>query len=477
MDKRQSACNHRGVTKRPLPDAVIALLFFVATLVTRIPVLSRSVLDWDESLYFIMAQQWRLGHLPYTTVWDNKPLGIYAIFALFQAIFGDRVFAIRFATIVFISILAFTVFKITQAITQNRPSAWVAGAALLICSLSNDGLSANTELFMATFTALAVLTALTTDLGLLVGLLLGAALMVKYVAVFETPAVFFLFVLRQRRIRATLTPILGAAIPVGVTILLYGAAGRLGLWWHDSIASNFRRVDVPFTAQAMHYAFHTELWRWGPMLLSGLAIFPATLLRRRGPEIFLSAWLLGGAVGVVAAKSFYDHYFLQILPVLCVILGLWFSRLPRHVVLQAAMLVAALGLPAWAAQTALRNTAGPDAPILAAAALNPQHPTSIYVFDTQPIIYALTGTTPPTPYVLPSELIGNTMPHVTGADAGAEVARILAAKPEFILRRSDPSTDPSVINPAIYAQVDAALAVHYELWRHCHGILIFRLKN
>ena len=159
--------------------------------------------------------------------------------------FGDRIFAIRFATIVFVSLLAFTVFKITQAITQNRPAAWVAGAALVLCSLSNDGLSANTELFMATFTALAVLTALTTDLGLLVGLLLGAAFMVKYVAVFETPAVFFLFLLRQRRIRAALTPILGAAIPVGVTILLYAAAGRLGLWWHDSIASNFRRVDVP----------------------------------------------------------------------------------------------------------------------------------------------------------------------------------------------------------------------------------------
>ena len=61
-----------------------------------------------------MAQQWRLGHLPYTTVWDNKPIGIYAIFALFQAIFGDRVFAIRIATIVFVSVLAFTVFKISK---------------------------------------------------------------------------------------------------------------------------------------------------------------------------------------------------------------------------------------------------------------------------------------------------------------------------------------------------------------------------
>src|ERR1700688_185311 len=155
MDKSKPACNHRQVIKRPLPDSVIALLFFVATLVTRIPVLSRSVLDWDESLYFIMAQQWRLGHLPYTTVWDNKPIGIYAIFVAFQAIFGDRIFAIRFATVVFVSVLAFTVFKITREINQNRQAAWVAGAALVLCSLSNDGLSANTELFMATFTAMA----------------------------------------------------------------------------------------------------------------------------------------------------------------------------------------------------------------------------------------------------------------------------------------------------------------------------------
>jgi 4-amino-4-deoxy-L-arabinose transferase-like glycosyltransferase len=475
MDKCRPACNHPWVIKRPFPDPLIALVFFVATLATRIPVLSRSVLDWDESLYFLMAQQWRLGHLPYTTIWDNKPIGIYAIFAGFQAVFGDGIFAIRFATVVFVSVLAFTVFKITQELTANRQAAWLAGAALVLCSLSNDGLSANTELFMATFTALAVLAALTTDRGLLVGLLLGAAFMVKYVAVFEAPVVFLLFLFRQRRAGAGLAVLLGAALPLSATILLYAAAGRLGIWWDDSIASNFRRVDVPFTAEALDYTFRTQLLRWGPMLLAGLAVFPAALIRRRGSEIFLAAWLLGGALGVVVAKSFYDHYFLQILPVLCVIFGWWSVGLPRPLTRVCFALVM-LVLPADAAIWALRNAAGPDVVAEVAAALKTQHPASIYVFDTQPILYALTGQTPPTRYVLPSELIGNSLPQVAGVNAAAEVARILATKPEFILRRSAPSTDPSTINPAIYAQTDAVLAARYQLWRRYHGISVYRLK-
>jgi hypothetical protein len=61
--KTGPGCNHRGVRKRPVPDPVIALLFFAASVFTRLPSIPRSVLDWDESLYFLMAEQWRLGHL------------------------------------------------------------------------------------------------------------------------------------------------------------------------------------------------------------------------------------------------------------------------------------------------------------------------------------------------------------------------------------------------------------------------------
>jgi 4-amino-4-deoxy-L-arabinose transferase-like glycosyltransferase len=475
MDKARCCCDHRRVTTRLLPSWLIASLFFLATLLSRIPSLSQSVLDWDESLYFLMAQQWRHGHLPYTTIWDNKPIGIYAIFAVAQTLFGDRVAAIRLAMVLCVSLLAYAVFRITRVLTGDEAAGLVAGGALILCSLSNDGLASNTELFMACCTALAVWVSLTTERAFLVGLLLGAAFMIKYVSIFEAPAIFFYYLARHRRPAASFVMLLGAAVPVALAALLYAAHGQLGLWWATSVASNFRRAGTPFTAQAFDYEMPVQALRWGTLYLAGLALLVLAAARRRPAELFLAFWLLGGAVGVVAAKSFYDHYFLQILSVLCVILGVLFARLGGAAWLRAVFLVAALALPTWAARTAIGHSLTPDIPGEVGAALRSE-PGSLYVFDTQPIIYALSGKTPPTRFVLPSELIGRTMPRVAGADPVTEVQRILNSAPEFIVRLSQPVTDPAIINPTVYAEVDEAIAAHYQLWRRYPGILVYQRK-
>ncbi len=475
MDKARCCCDHHRVTTRLLPSWLIASLFFLATLLSRIPSLSQSVLDWDESLYFLMAQQWRHGHLPYTTIWDNKPIGIYAIFAVAQTLFGDRVAAIRLAMVLCVSLLAYAVFRITRALTSDEAAGLVAGGALILCSLSNDGLASNTELFMACCTALAVWVSLTTERAFLVGLLLGAAFMIKYVSIFEAPAIFFYFLARHRRPAAGFVMLLGAAVPVALAALLYTAHGQLGLWWATSVASNFRRAGTPFTQQAFDYEMPVQALRWGTLYLAGLALLVLAAALRRPAELFLAFWLLGGAVGVVAAKSFYDHYFLQILPVLCVILGVLLARLGSAAWRRAAFLVVALALPAWAARTAIGHSLTPDIPGEVAAALRSE-PGSLYVFDTQPIIYALAGKTPPTRFVLPSELIGRTMPRVAGDDPVTEVQRILNSAPEFIVRLSQPVTNPAIINPAVYAEVDAAIAAHYRLWRRYPGVLVYQRR-
>ena len=108
--------------------------------------------------------------------------------------------------------------------------------------------------------------------------------------------------------------------------------------------------------------------------------------------------------------------------------------------------------------------------------LKAQNPREIYVLDSQPILYALTDQTPPTRYVLPSELFGRLLPGVAGIDATAEVARILATDPTFIIRRSNPPTDPAVINPAVYGETDQALTAGYALWRSYPGVLVYRVK-
>jgi 4-amino-4-deoxy-L-arabinose transferase-like glycosyltransferase len=505
----------------------LAGLFLILALLSRIPTFFRAVMDWDESLYFLMAAQWRAGHLPYTTIWDNKPIGIYAIFALFQAVFGERIAAMRLASVVFVTVGAFAVLRITYAMVQPARSAFFcavfAGLMFLLCSLSNDGLSANTELFMACFTALAVLSALSPGLAatpwrhaMLTGLALGAAFMVKYVAVFEAPAVLFLLLTQHRKrdmVQITAGTILGAALPLGLTILLYWQAGQLPLWWDNSIVSNIRRLAPAVPPGAFRYGTGLLLQRWAPLLATafvmlGLAIWhfiaacrSRTVTRAQIQVFFLAAWLLGGWLGVASAKSFYDHYFLQILPVLCVTLGWLLARIDPGIAnwpkpFLAAIMAALLAWPAMAAETALQYAIQPvltwqnglpalrqDTTARIAADIEGAVPAgltgpAVYIFNDQPIIYALARQTPPTRYVLPSELTGNFLAPVVGINTVAEVGRILACNPLFIVRARHPS-NPANLNRAVYNEVSADLAAKYQIWRSYGdvGVDVYRLKG
>jgi hypothetical protein len=439
------------------------LLLPAAVVLTRLEILTRSVLDWDESLYFLMAQAWRAGHLPYTTVWDNKPLGIYAIFAVFQALIPG-VAAIRVAAMVCVAALAVTLFALTERLTQDRKAAWIAGIAAVVLSLANDGLSSNTELFMALFTALGVYAVVAEAPAWAVGLALGCAFMVKYVCAPEALVILGLLA-RQRGPRALPPALLAAAVPLLAAMALYAAQGQLPLWYECSVASNFRRAGTVVNAGAVTWGIQAQLWRWGPLYAAGL------LLPLRG-RWFPTLWLGAALLGAVGAKSFYDHYFLETLPPLCLALGVWTTALPRA---RLAFAAAVLALPLWAGAQALQAATGPDQTAAAGALLAATRPASLYVFDSQPILYAYADITPPTRYVLPSVLVGQTLPLVAGVDAPAEVARILATNPQIIVRR-DPEPTSGNIDPAVYALADAALAAHYTLWKRFPGIALYRLR-
>jgi 4-amino-4-deoxy-L-arabinose transferase-like glycosyltransferase len=454
--------------KRALP----ALLFFAAACATRLPILHRAVLDWDESLYFLMAQAWHAGHLPYTTIWDNKPLGIYVIFAAFQS-FIPGVAAIRVATAVCVALLATTLFHITRILTRERTAGWVAGALLVLGSLSNDGLSANTELFMACFTALAVLAVLSGVPSWVTGLALGCGFMVKYVMAPEALCVLLL-VYHQRGARSCAATIAAGALPLLAVVALYAAAGQLPLWWACSVVSNLRRANMAVHPGALQGALATQAWRWGPLYVTAL-VLACTSWRRGFVSNFPLLWLFGAMLGAVSAKSFYDHYFLQALPPLCVLAGIAWARLPTGGVVRDLFLAGLIILPLHAGWKALRDASGPDRPAEIAAELRAARAQSLYVFDGQPIIYALTGLAPPTRFVLPSELTGLTLPQVAGVEPLSEVTRILATKPQYIVRRVPPP-GPDSANPAVYALFDATVAAAYTPVARWPGVALYRRK-
>jgi len=506
-------------------NIALAAAVLIASLLLRFPTFFRSVINWDESLYFLMAEQWRAGHLPYTALWDNKPIGIYAIFAFFQSVFGDGIASIRIATVVAVTVTTLCVIRIASLIPHfdrrlGMACAGLAGAAFAIGSLSNDGLAANAELFMTAFTALAVVCSVSPDVfagrpmlrGLTVGLLLGLAFMTKYVVVLEFPAVAFalLFLHPPRGMAQTSRLILGGLVggllPIALAALLYSRSGVLDLWFDASIASNFRRATAQMAPLDLSLAL--RFIKWTPLFAAAAILFAfAPLIGRGGKDkpadplagrfhIFLMLWIVGAFLGVSAAKSFYSHYFLQVLPALCVALA-WAalklipaaaSRSPLRMAGLAALI---LVIPALAAAAALYGQVEtlmsrrgahiafhPDAPTLIAGDIvkaSGAAPPRLYVFDHEPIIYSLAAAPLPTRYAYPAFLTTCFLERVARIDAPAEVGRILATRPEFIVRTLD-SIAKLPIDPASYAELESAVSARYDIWGRYDGAIVYRLR-
>lgn len=503
---------------RRLPWLMGAGLCLLAVL-TRAPSFAMSVVDWDESLYFIMAEQWRAGHLPYTAVWDNKPIGIYAIFAAFQSVFGDRILAMRLAALLAVAATALLVWRIARHILRDRPPviaelcAGLAGALFILTAIPDDGIAANTEMFMEAFTCLGLLWALTPAgrIGPLravgIGFALGLAFMIKYVAVFDMFAVFAVMLLLPGRIgrgvaalRAVISQgllfSLGALAPFLAAGALYAAAGDLPVFVQASLLSNLRRVAVPVSGGGALGAYIHQAVMF-PLLYAGLLWLLVEAVRGRPCRRLLLAWTVTSALGVASGGLYFSHYFLQILPVLCVAAGLLLAAALslREALPRAALLGLAL-LSLWPTGRAIAPDAGRmiavaerppvpgfaplrDTPARVAADLLPalaQAPgETIYVFDGEPILYSLTRVRLPTRYVFPSFLQSRLLSHMIGIDPLATLDAIMAERPLFVIRRTIPDDrNAATRNLDVYARMRADLAAGYTVWKRYDTMVVWR---
>ena len=57
-------------------------VFVLVALATRAPWFGDPVADFDEQIYSLIG--WRMNHgdLPFVEVWDRKPFGLFALFAI-----------------------------------------------------------------------------------------------------------------------------------------------------------------------------------------------------------------------------------------------------------------------------------------------------------------------------------------------------------------------------------------------------------
>jgi len=502
----------------PLP---LWLGFTLLALLWRAPGLLQNELNYDESLYRLIGRTLAEGTAPYVAFWDRKPVGTFVITGATSLLLGDSLAAFRLVGAVFVGTSAWLLALAGRAIFPSLPlTGIVAGLFYVVFSIRNGGAGTNTEHYLSTF-ALAGLCLLVTAArapgglsagrAVLAGLAFGCAVQVKQYAAFDALAAVLITLLvaagtphpptpRAQAGRLALVG-LGAAVPTLAAIAWYLAIGRLGLWVEANVTANLGLV--PGAATGLNLA-----GAWGgiqgfmPLVLVSAATLLLAPLLPQGRAAWrgwlgLALWLLLMGLFLVVARRFADHFFLQVLPALAMTTGFglvlaaatladWRAPVARLAGPALLGLVLLLGLRPGLTAASLatevlwrRHVEGlphwGDRVACVAATLRPRvdAPDQILVFSRWIGVHALTGTRPPTRFPFVSHLWAGYAP----VDGPAEIARILATRPRFIVVEDefeDPATIKGPEMRAVFAPVQAALAADYVKERRVGPFISWR---
>jgi 4-amino-4-deoxy-L-arabinose transferase-like glycosyltransferase len=336
------------------------------------------------------------------------------------------------------------------------------------------------------------------------GLTLGCGIQVKPTILFDMLAFlagFFILTTRRAadlvpRLRATWRQLaaLGAValLPTLAVILLYAATGHLSEWATANIGGQRGFVDDPGQRIEWLAAFWAVLEQAPLWLGAFLAALLAARLLRDAAEARSLAFLLVWMAALCALQLFLriaaDHYFLQFLPPLCLLAGLFLGRTLLAAAatraFRAGLLATVLALTLFAvAKNPFANGAyaaakryldghawAADAPRRVAARVNAlKRPgDALYQVGFLPVVYHLTGTLPQ----IPTRFAFTGLPHPTYAGRDgcpwvppeAEMRHILDTRPRFVV--IEDGVFYKKLEAPVRALLDDRLASDYRLVVH-----------
>jgi len=446
------------------PAKVLALLTGVS-LVMRFFSFFPSVIDHDESTYIIIADALRHGKVYLRDVIDTKPIGIFVLFAIFQSLFGKSIIVIRVITAVWIALTGWMLYLAHRQLIKDSADVTTNGApiatgiiyVLIMSAFSASVISPNTEHFFALFSATALVLILRYESAawfLLAGLLLGIGFMIKYVVLFDALALglFYLWMQIMKKknwgywITRCILLSIGFLVPFMLVWMYYR---QLGL--EDTFM--FYTFDI-----SRKYFVKPPLSSYFIFLLKALArVLPVIILfiygsvhwRKLGLRLPLLAWSWSALVLfiILLPGKLFPHYFIQMMMPLSLLAGSFFDS--RHSPGKAVAwirnprigyTILVLGILINVAWQKKRYFDPVDRQKEIAAYLNTrlQPGDIIYTVDGPQILYYLTGTKCPTPYIHPSLIWNDDNNLVLGIDRLAEVNKIMEQSPRFIITDNNP---------------------------------------
>jgi hypothetical protein len=488
----------------------LPLSMLAASLVLRSLSFVPAVIDTDEGLYILQAREWLAGTWPLIGVWDMHPIGAPALVSLALMLPLPVIFAVRLLGAVAVAASGTALFALGRTLGLPAVPAYAAGLLSVALTTKFGGLATNTEVLFAPFivTALAVAAreaVRTLDEGspprgtrvVLAGLVVGVALVIKPVAFFEGCFAFLVIVgpaLAERQItllrllRLALLYAASCAAATALIALAYAVQGAFGIFLDVWFIAPFRYLGaaIAFRDGAWMLVSVVLFLLW-PIMLSAAAALPGGGVGRTA--WFGLGWLVATTLAIAAPGQFFNHYFLIWLPPLSLLAaaGAWALAqrvLPARPGLLLAAVLGFIAADYWVGDAARRIEVGPgfrraDPVRLVAQSLRDTVPEGSVVFiaNYHPVVYVLADMEVPTRFAFPQHLAG-WYSGVTGIDADAELARVLAARPAAVVVDRGWWT---AIRPPARGVIEAALARDYAFAARvleANGpVEIYRLKD
>ncbi len=438
-------------TVRRWPLVVIVLLLTVGL---RLPAFFVDVFNSDETFLATQAQVIRDGGSLYEDAADRKPpLVPYLYAATFAVVGSTALWSVRVVAMLAVALTALLLAAEARRRWGER-AGWIAALLFVAASVAfapQDGQAANFEVFMMPAMTAAVLLA-ARDRPRAAGLAVAFATLAKQTgAATLIPVVYLLWRHRGRRglrlgLAAFAIPLLVAALLVGPGDLVFWAVAGNGSYFGLGSATGY----VLGLFAVMTFAFIACNL---PILWS---VPVAWRQRERGVDTDLWLWLLSAALSVAVGLRFFGHYYLQLLPPLCLISAGALVRMRRQFATATIAVALAAGTGFTAVGFALRPWGDEPKYQGVSAYLKARVHVSDYVFvwGHLPEIYWASGGRPATRFLssgfVNGDWGGRPQANLT-ADVPTPGARLMmmsdlrARPPRFIL-----DTTPAAIRGSQY---------------------------
>ncbi len=478
-----------------LGHAAVAIL--LVAIVARWRAFGNPVIHIDEQFYWLVGGRMLHGAIPYIDIWDRKPIGLFLLFAGLRAIGGNGAIAYQIGALVCVWLTGLILFAMGRRIAPAGGA--LAGAILYILCLNlAGGEGGQAPVFYNLPVAAAIALILFRrhqaassggDLrvtGAAAMLLFGIALQIKYSAVFEGMfAGIALLWLAWRSGRPISKLAIDAAIWVGCALAptaaaatAYAAMGHFGDWWYANATSILARkseqpdmvwmrievmamLTVPLVASV-------PLRRW-------LGCSPAEPAVRDDLR-FLDGWAASALLGVVLFGSWFNHYALPLFPPFAVIATPLGNRRAGRIWIATLLFCSGV----WGQRVLWRHTItrGTGTTLAHAVEATRGGKGCFFVYDGMPAFYDATNSCFLTTHVFSAHLQSLNELGATGIDEAAEVARIIALRPERVMTM-EPIYDGE--NPASRAEIYRVLKADYRLlYRYGdvgHGYAVYGLRG